>query len=44
MEKVVSAFTDSKYATKRLVYDYDRSQDVLIEARAQISKVLEDLR
>ena len=44
MEKVFSAFTNSEYETKMIVYDYDRSQDVLIEARDQIAKVFEDLR
>ena len=44
MYKVAIASAASKDAVKRLIYDLDRSQNVLSEARTKINKVFNDLR
>ena len=44
MGKVAIASTASKDAVKRLIYDLDRAQNVLSEARTKINKGFKDLR
>ena len=43
MDKASSAFIASKYAMKRLVEEFDRYQDVLIDTNNYIIKVFKDL-
>ena len=44
MEGVVTASATSKDAIKILIDDFERTQDILREARDQISQGFEDLR
>ena len=43
MNKVAVSPTDSKHDVKRLIYKLDRSQDVMSEARNNITKGFKDL-
>ena len=38
MEKVSIAYTDSKYAVKRIIYNLEIAYDALSEARDNIAK------